>query len=278
MSSVFITGATGGIGRALVQYFLRDGWTVFAGCLDDAPIDAGAVRVSLDVTDEASVRAARARVGVPDLLINNAGLGLLGPMAELPDEVLTGQFEVNVRGLARVTRAFAPDMCRRGHGKIINISSLVGVFTLPWFGAYAATKHAVEAMSDALRMELSPFGVRVCIVEPSIVGTAFVDNAVASLQLAAQQSQWSGPLAHTIAHKDALAPVQVSPEQVAAVVLRAANSKRASARYRVGALASLLLRFAALLPVGLVDRLLRALTGLNSRRSRLPRFTQETQP
>ena len=167
---------------------------------------------------------------MPDLLINNAGIGLLGPIAELPDEVLARQFDINVRGLARVTRAFAPDMCRRGRGQIINISSLAGVFTLPWFGAYSASKHAVEAMSDALRMELAPFGVRVSIIEPSIVGTAFVTDAVSSLQRASQQSQWSDALAQTIASKDMLSPVQLRPEQVAAVVLRAAKSKRPSAR------------------------------------------------
>lgn len=276
--TVFITGATGGIGRALVQRFLRDGWTVFAGCLEGAPADPGVIHVPLDVTSDASVQAARAQVGVPDLLINNAGIGLLGPMAELPDEVLTRQFDVNVRGLARVTRAFAPDMCRRRQGRIINISSLVGVFTLPWFGAYAATKHAVEAMSDALRMELAPFGVRVSIVEPSIVGTAFVDNAVVSLQRAARSSLWTDALEETVARRGFMSPVQIHPAQVAAVVLRAAHARSPSARYRVGALASLLLRLGGLLPVSLLDVLLRSLTGLSAKRPVHPRLTQETQP
>ncbi len=275
--SVLITGATGGIGRELVQHFLRDGWTVFAGCLESAPtLEPGAIVVALDVTSEASVQAARQKVGVPDLLINNAGIGLLGPIAELPDEAIVRQFEINVRGLARVTRAFVPEMCRRGHGQVINISSLAGVITLPWFGAYSASKHAVESMSDALRLEVVPLGVRVSIVEPSIVGTAFVENAVESLRRAAAHSQWSQALEHTIARKDAFSPVQLQPSQVAAVALRAANTKRPAARYRVGALASWLLRLGSLLPVPLLDAVLRALTGLSRKRPALPRLPQET--
>lgn len=270
---VFITGANGGIGREMVKLFLADGWTVFAGCLDGSV--EGAIHVPLDVTHDASVAAAREQVGVPDVLINNAGLGLLGPIAELPDEVLARQLDVNVRGLARVTRAFAPEMCRCGSGRIINVSSLAGVFTLPWFGAYSASKYAVEALSDALRLELAPFGVQVSIVEPSVVGTAFVDNAVASLQRAAHRSQWSDALALTIANKDTLSPVQLKPEQVAAVVLRAAKARRPRARYRVGTLASVLLRLAALLPSGILDPLLRSLAGLHVKPA-VPRLPQET--
>ena len=270
---VFITGANGGIGSEVVKLFLAEGWAVFAGCLEGC-VD-GAIHVPLDVTSDASVAAARQVVGVPDLLINNAGIGLLGPIAELPDEVLARQFDVNVRGLARVTRAFAPDMCRRGSGRIINVSSLAGVFTLPWFGAYSASKYAVEALSDALRLELAPFGVRVSIVEPSIVGTAFVDHAVASLRRASHRSQWSDSLAHTIANKDTLSPVQLEPRHVAAVVLRAAKARSPRARYRVGALASLLLRLAAFVPVSILDPILRSLVGLHVKPA-VPHLTQET--
>jgi NAD(P)-dependent dehydrogenase (short-subunit alcohol dehydrogenase family) len=161
VKSVLITGATGGIGKALVARFSGAGWRVHATDRKGA--------LPLDVTSDESVSALREKIGVPDLVINNAGIGLLGPMAEIPDELIARQFDVNVRGLARVTRAFAPEMARRGNGRLINISSLAGVFTLPWFGAYAATKHAVEAVSDALRLELAPFGVDVVLIEPSIV-------------------------------------------------------------------------------------------------------------
>lgn len=271
MSSVLITGAGGGVGRALAARFQQAGWTVHA-------TERSGPGQTLDVTDDASVDAARARLGVPDVLINNAGLGLFGPMAELPDAQLVHQFEVNVRGLARVTRAFVPDMCRRGHGRVINVGSLAGVFTLPWFGAYAATKHAVEAMSDALRLEVAPFGVRVCLVEPSIIGTGFVDAAMASLERSAQRSLWTGPLQEALGLRRLFGSVQLSAEQVAEVVFRAAVSRAPRARYRVGALASLALRGLSLLPTGLVDAVLRTFTGLTPARlspAALPPVTLE---
>lgn len=248
MSSVLITGANGGIGRALVARFERAGWEVHA-----------TDRATLDVTSEASVSAAKARLGVPDVVINNAGVGLLGPVAELPDEALCQQLDINVRGLARVTRAFAPEMCRRGHGRIVNVSSLVGVFTLPWFGAYAATKHAVEALSDAMRLELRPHGVEVVVVEPSVVGTGFVDAAIASLARAAEGSLWRPQLLATIARREWAHVVLLTPERVAEAIFRAASVSRPAARYRVGLLASWLIRLAGLAPRRLSDFLLRAL-------------------
>jgi len=153
-------------------------------------------------------------------------------------------------------------MARRGHGRIINVGSLAGVFTVPWFGASSATKYAVEAVSDALRLELAPFGVHVVLVEPSVVGTGFVDAAVASLAQAQASSTWRDALAHTLAHRDVLSTVTVTPERVADVIFRAATARAPRARYRVGALASLLRRGASLLPTPVRDRLLRALVGL----------------
>lgn len=253
--SVLITGASGGIGQALVARFGAAGWRVI-------PTDRRDSELIMDVTDEASVQAARARVGVPDVVINNAGLGLFGPLAELPDDSLVRQFEVNVRGLARVTRAFVPDMCRRGSGRVINVGSLAGVFTPPFFGGYAATKHAVEAMSDALRLEVAPFGVQVCLIEPSVVGTAFVEASLASLGRAAVGSSWREPMLETVARRDAFRPVEMTAEQVAAVIFHAATARRPRARYRVGALASWLIRALGMLPTPLRDALLRAAGGL----------------
>lgn len=255
MSSVLITGAGGGIGQALVRHFTHAGWTVHAS-------ERRGPGLTLDVTSEASVLEARARIGVPDVVINNAGLGLLAPMAETSDEALAHQLDVNVRGLARVTRAFVPEMCRRGHGRLINVGSLAGTFTLPWFGAYAATKHAVEAMSDALRLEAAPFGVKVSLIEPTIVGTGFVDGAVTSLERAASGSLWTKPLRAAVALRARFALAQIGPEQVADAVFHAATARRPRARYRVGWLSSAVLRAASLLPTPVVDFALRSLTGL----------------
>lgn len=264
MKTVLITGASGGIGRALVARFTAAGWKVIAG-------DRSGDGLTLDVTDEASVRAARQAVGAPDVLINNAGIGLLGPIAELPDELIARQFDVNVRGVARMVRAFAPAMCARRAGRIINVSSLAGVTSLPWFGAYAASKHAVEAVSDAMRLELAPFNVKVSIVEPSIVGTGFVDAAIESLERAAPSSAWEAELRATVARRSAFLPVTVTPERVADAVFHAATSRFPRARYRVGWLASLLIRAQALLPTFVTDALLRAMVGFGSRpRAPLP--------
>lgn len=260
MKSVLITGATGGIGKALVARFSGAGWRVHATDRRGA--------LPLDVTSDASVASLREQIGVPDLVINNAGIGLLGPMAEIPDELIARQFDVNVRGLARVTRAFAPEMARRGNGRLINISSLAGVFTLPWFGAYAATKHAVEAVSDALRLELAPFGVDVVLIEPSIVGTGFVDAAVESLEKSAVGSTWREALMNTIARRALARHVQLTPEQVADVVFRAATVSRPKARYRVGRLASWLIRLSGVLPTRVSDAIQRAVFGLRSRQVR----------
>lgn len=271
MKTVLITGAGGGIGRALVQAFTAAGWQVHA--TERAGADA-----QLDVTSDESVRLARERFGVPDVLVNNAGLGLLAPMAETPDELLARQLDVNVRGLARVTRAFVSEMVRRGHGRVINVGSLAGTFTLPWFGAYAATKYAVEAMSDALRIECAPFGVTVSLIEPSVVGTGFVDTAVASLRRAADGSRWRSALVEAVRLRDRLSLVQVSPERVARAVLQAATVGKPRARYRVGRLASVALRLVSWLPTPLSDALLRSLTGLTSPSPSFPSPVQESLP
>lgn len=263
MSSVLITGAGGGIGKALVARFSRAGWVVHAS-------ERQGPALTLDVTSDASVQAAKAAIGVPDVVVNNAGLGLLAPMAETSDEVLARQLDVNVRGLARVTRAFVPEMCRRGHGRVINVGSLAGTFTLPWFGSYSATKYAVEAMTDALRLEAAPFGVRVSLVEPSIVGTGFVDTAVASLERAAVDSWWRGALHASLGQRARFALTQIAPEQVADAVFRAATARAPRARYRVGALASVLLRAASLLPTPVLDFALRSFTGLTPPSKPLP--------
>ena len=267
MSSVLITGAGGGIGQALVARFTKAGWTVHAS-------ERRGPGLELDVTSDESVQNARARIGVPDVVINNAGLGLLRPMAETSDELIVRQLDVNVRGLARVTRAFVPDMCRRRHGRVINVGSLAGVFTLPWFGSYSATKHAVEAMSDALRVEVAPFGVHVSLIEPSIVGTGFVDQAVTSLERAAPGSLWHDAIQQTLAGRAAFSAVQITPEQVAEVIFSAATARRPKARYRVGFWASLGLRIAALLPTRLTDAVLRSLGHLSTTRT-LPNDSQE---
>ncbi|MCB0905450.1 MAG: SDR family NAD(P)-dependent oxidoreductase, partial [Actinobacteria bacterium] len=172
---VLLTGATAGIGRTTALYLAGQGHHVIAtgrrvaqlealraeavakqlpGKLDVTPLDV----TSLESIDRAVVEVNRLTAGYGvDVLINNAGFGLLGPMSEIGDAELRRQFDTNVFGLMAVTRAFLPAMQARRAGKLINVSSVGGRITLPYFGAYNGTKYAVESFSDALRYELRPF-------------------------------------------------------------------------------------------------------------------------
>jgi len=182
---VLITGCSSGIGAALAQEFHRRGHRVYATARRVESIqrlaDDGLRVLSLDVTDATSVAAAaasvRAEQGQIDLLVNNAGYGLFGAGVDLDATALRRQFETNVIGLMEVTRAFALMMCSRRQGCIVNLGSVSGVLTTPFAGAYCATKAAVHALSDALRMELAPFGVHVVTVQAGGVTSRFGDSA-----------------------------------------------------------------------------------------------------
>ena len=171
---VLISGCSTGIGRALAVEFAARNWRVFATArrlevIND--LKAPNVNVSvLDVTDEKSIKACVnsviAKAGRIDMLVNNAGLLLIGPLVELESDELRRQFETNVIGLAALTRVVAPYMIEKRSGKIVNISSVSGVLPTPFAGAYCSTKAALTAFSDSLRMELAPFGVQVITVQP----------------------------------------------------------------------------------------------------------------
>lgn len=182
MKSIFITGATRGIGRETALFFARRGWRVF-GCGRDerliAELNALAKKENIacdifrmDVTKREEIEQGMARLmeatdgkGV-DVLVNNAGYQELCPIEDLSMEGWRNQFETNVFGYLEMIRRLAPKMREQKQGRIINIASIAGRVTFPIYGAYSASKHAVEAISDALRMELKPFGVKVSIIEP----------------------------------------------------------------------------------------------------------------
>jgi NAD(P)-dependent dehydrogenase (short-subunit alcohol dehydrogenase family) len=192
--SILITGATSGIGRDAALRLARAGHLVLAGgrrpdALAALARDArGRLEpVTLDVTDPASVAAARALVerrtggrGL-DVLVNNAGYALPGPLEALAERDLRELFDTNVFGLLAVTRAFVPAMRERGQGRVVNVGSIMGRVAMPLLGAYNATKHAVAAMTETLRMELAPFGITVVLVEPGAVRTGFASRALAGL-------------------------------------------------------------------------------------------------
>jgi NAD(P)-dependent dehydrogenase (short-subunit alcohol dehydrogenase family) len=188
--TVLITGCSSGIGRATAEAFLDDGWTVYATSRDEADLadlgEAGCRTATLDVTDGEAVTRVVDRigeeVGYVDCLVNNAGYGQYGPLEDIPAERLHEQFDVNVYGPHRLSRAVLPLMRAREDGTIINMSSLNGQVSVPGGGAYAASKFALEAMSDALRAEVDGLGIDVVVVAPGPVDTGFEERATAETE------------------------------------------------------------------------------------------------
>jgi NAD(P)-dependent dehydrogenase (short-subunit alcohol dehydrogenase family) len=187
---VLISGCSTGIGRALAVEFAARNWRVFATARRPEVINdlkAPNVDVSvLDVTDETSIKACVdyviAKAGRIDMLVNNAGLLLIGPLVELEISELRRQFETNVIGLNALTRAAVPHMIKRKSGKIVNISSVSGVLPTPFAGAYCSTKAALTALSDSLRMELAPLGIKVITVQQGGIKSNLSINADKELE------------------------------------------------------------------------------------------------
>jgi NAD(P)-dependent dehydrogenase (short-subunit alcohol dehydrogenase family) len=184
MTVILVTGASGSIGRATVVRLARGGHQVYAAARRQEPLDAlarqnpGIRALPLDVTDAGSIAAAAGRINAdtagrgPDVIINAAGIAVLGPAEAIPAEQVRHQFEVNLVGPLAVAGTFLPAMRSRGSGRIVNVSSILGRFALPGTGVYSASKFALEALSDAMRAELAPFGVSVVLVEPGVTDTA----------------------------------------------------------------------------------------------------------
>ncbi|MHB8186441.1 MAG: oxidoreductase [Dermatophilaceae bacterium] len=245
---VLISGCSSGIGAATAAALVQAGHTVYATARRTetlADLEAlGCHPLALDVTSEdsmiAAVRAVEAEHGKVGTLINNAGYGEYGPIEETDLDRVRTMFETNVFGLARLTQLVLPAMRRARSGRIVNIGSMGGRITFPIGGFYHATKYAVEAISDALRVEVKPFGIDVILVEPGLIRTNFEsrvneslergtpthgdDTAYADLLAASDKNTTSGYANDFIA---------TSPEAVAAVILRAVESTRPRSRYVV---------------------------------------------
>jgi short-subunit dehydrogenase len=195
---VLITGCSSGIGKALSEEFHRRGLTVVATARRVESLEElrtkGIRTEKLDVTDEREaervVQSVLQNEGHIDILVNNAGYGLFGPTVELPDDELAKQFETNVFAPLRLIRLVATSMKSRGHGLIINIGSISGFVTTPFAGAYCASKAALHSLSDALRMELSPFGIRVMTVQPGGIQSEFGNNSGQSAERVMKSASW----------------------------------------------------------------------------------------
>ncbi len=242
MTIALVTGCSTGIGRATALQLQRAGATTVATARSVSALEelasAGCTVLPLDVTDDASRRDCVARVqdlhGPVDVLVNNAGYAEMGPVEQVPLEAWRRQLETNVLGPVALAQLVLPGMRAAGRGRIVNVSSMGGEITFPGGGAYHASKYALEAVSDALRLEVRPFGVQVVVVQPGPVATAFGDNAA---DLTVYDRGPYGGLARALdkAIREQT-PRGTRPEAVARVIVRAATARRPSTRYRVGAL------------------------------------------
>jgi NAD(P)-dependent dehydrogenase (short-subunit alcohol dehydrogenase family) len=278
--SVLVTGASSGIGRACALSLDRAGFRVFAGVRspDDAATlrryaSANLVPIAIDVTDLDSITRARDEVerAVGDSglagLVNNAGIGIAAPLECMPLGDVRAHLEVNAIGPVAVAQAFLP-LIRRARGRIVTIGSVGGRITMPFGGALCASKHAVEAFNDALRMELAPFGIRVCLVAPASIRTPAVDKLERRgeevlARFSPEGRGWYADSFRRFLRVAAARERQGSPpEVVAAVVLRALTDPRPRPRYAVGKDAALMTVLPRLLPERLLDTLRLRLFGL----------------
>lgn len=253
-----VTGASGkGIGRHSARALRAAGLHVWAGARRPEAMEElraeGFDAVHVDLNDAASLERAVETIGRIDVLVNNAAYGLLGPIEELDMDAFRRQLETNVVGLVRLTQRVLPGMRERGVGRIVNVGSMGGELVVPLGGAYHASKYALEAITDALRMETCAFGLRVSLIQPGAVKTAFGDVADAALHA-------QGPYASMIAAYQRLIQqtwregrFAISPEAVARAVVHAATAKRPKTRYRVGLQAKLLVHLRHLVTDGTWD-------------------------
>ncbi len=262
---VLITGCSSGIGHAAAKIFRAAGHETFATARDISTLNdlraIGCHTLMLDVTDEAARRSVVETIerefGAIGVLINNAGYGQYGPLEEISLDALRLQFETNVFGGLRLSQLVLPAMRRAGHGRIVNVSSVAGRVSSIGGGAYHATKFAIEALTDALRPEVEPFGIDVVSVLPGPIATRFEATLLKSLPDTGADSPYAYFKQRLAAYMhDFLDPNGfgvMSAETVARAVFKAATAKRPRTRYSVGVIAHLGPIGRALTPDRVVD-------------------------
>jgi NAD(P)-dependent dehydrogenase (short-subunit alcohol dehydrogenase family) len=282
--AVVVTGASTGIGRACALRLDRLGFQVFAGVRKDA--DGKALKkkakcnltpIRMDVTDDAAIAAAAEAVGSAVAeegllgLVNNAGIAVPGPIEFLPLKDLRSQLDVNVVGQVAVTQAFLP-LIRKGSGRIVNIGSIGGRMATPFQGAYNASKFAMEALTDSLRMELKPWGIHVAIVEPGNIDTPIWQKGLGQADVLLGKMPAHGrelydpavDAARQAAEKSAQAGIP--PSAVAKAVVHALTADKPKTRYLVGTDARIQAVVARLVPDGMKDWLVAREMGLSQSR------------
>jgi short-subunit dehydrogenase len=258
--TAIVTGASTGIGRASAEALARAGFTVFGTSRRNMSAD-GPTQVSMlacDVTDDASVAAmvstVLSRTGRIDVLVNNAGSGLLGGAEESSIGQVRALFDVNLFGVIRVTNAVLPSMRKRGAGRVLNISSILGLIPAPYAAHYAATKHALEGYSESLDHETRAFNVRVSLIEPAYTRSVFEQNAIDADTPLKEYEQARADARKVL--RDAMITAD-PPEVVAQAVLLAATTTSPRRRYPTGKIARQTSVLRRLVPSALFDKSLR---------------------
>ena len=281
--AVVVTGASRGIGEACALHLDSLGFLVFAGVRREADGDAlkqkacnGLTPILIDVTDTASITSAvnivANGVGEAGLagLVNNAGIAVAGPLEFLPLARLREQFEVNVIGQVAVTQAFLP-LLQKGKGRIVNLGSMEGRMAMPFLGPYCASKFALEALTDSLRLELRPRGVSVSIVEPGVVATPILEKSIAAAEEIVKNLP---PQVHDLYDTaisagrkvaDELVKAAIPADVVARAVAQALMAKRPKTRYIVGRDARLVAMMVRFVPDRIRDWLMARQMGLLKR-------------
>lgn len=245
--TILITGCSSGIGLASARMMRDRGWRVFATARTPQDIarleTAESVEpVHLELADSASIAACAATVlektgGTLDALFNNAAFGQPGALEDVSVEALRAQFEVNVFGTHDLTRQLVPAMVRQGHGRIVQCSSVLGLLAAPYRGAYCASKFALEALSDTMRLELADSGIRVATIEPGPINTRFIDGSIAAahrwidIENSRHRKRYEAMLAALA--KGGKQTFKLEPEAVAAKLVHAVESPRPKPHYYV---------------------------------------------
>ena len=268
-----VTGASSGIGAMTARRLAALGFTVYAAArraerLDPLATD-GIRLLAMDVTDDESrrlgVETILAQTGRIDVLVNNAGYGSYGAIEDVPANEARAQFDVNLFGAAELIRLVLPAMRAQGSGTIVNISSMGGRLYTPFGGWYHATKYALEALSDCLRMEVAPYGINVVIIEPGAIRTEWGTIAAERLLASSVGGAYEGRVERTadnLAAGSRTGTVMASPPSVVAeAVAKAVTARRPRTRYPVGVGAKPLLLLRAVLPDRAFDRAIRLVIG-----------------
>ena len=267
---VLITGCSTGIGRATAERLADDGWNVHATARRLEAIEdlgkRGCKTGELDVTNERSMEKAVREVekdGPIGALINNAGYSQSGAIETIPMDSVRRQFETNVFGLMRMCQLVLPAMRGAGSGRIVNLSSMGGKLTFPGGGVYHATKHAVEAISDALRFEVKEFGVDVVVIEPGLITTEFGETASSSIDAVEDHgpyAKFNADVAKVTAeaYTGPMARFGAGPEAVAGKIAKALTARRPATRYKVTPSARVMMGTRRLVTDRMWDRFVRS--------------------